>query len=60
MAKKSFPGRILVSREFDRREDADSFAKEYKAQYKEADLAIKFDISRTVAGRWTATLYVNV
>lgn len=59
MAKKPLYGKVLTSRSFPTREQAQEFAQEYKAQYKEADLSIKFDINRTAASEWTATLYVK-
>lgn len=60
MPKKPLYGRILASRSFPTREQAESFAKEYKEQYKQADLSIKFDITRTEASEWKAVIYVKV
>lgn len=60
MAKKPLYGKILVSRSFPNRADAEDFAKHYKTEYKEADLSLKFDINRTAASEWTATIYVKV
>jgi hypothetical protein len=58
--KKSYPGKILVSRSFPTQAEAVSFAKEYKSEYKQTDLSIKYDINRTPAGEWTSTIYVKV
>lgn len=60
MPKKPLYGRILASRSFPTREEAESFAKDYKEQYKQADLSIKYDINRTEASEWKATVYVKV
>lgn len=60
MAKKPLYGRILASRSFPSREQAEEFAKEYKDQYKQADMSIKFDINRTPASEWVATVYAKV
>jgi hypothetical protein len=60
MVTKPLYGKILVSRSFPNQEDARDFAKEYKAQYKQADLSIKYDINRTSASEWTATVYVKI
>lgn len=60
MAKKPLYGKILASRSFTNRAEAEDFAKEYKDQYKEAGLSIKFDITRTEASEWKATVYVKL
>lgn len=58
--KKPLYSRILASRKFEKREDAEEFASEMKAQYKEADLSIKHDIRRTPESMWEAVIYVKV
>lgn len=58
--KKPLYSRILASRKFDKREDAEAFAQEMKAQYKQADLSIKHDIRRTPESMWEAVIYVKV
>lgn len=60
MAKKPLYGKILTSRSFPTQEEARDFAQSYKTQYKEADMSIKYDINRTAASEWTATVYVKV
>jgi hypothetical protein len=60
MAKKPLYGKILASRSFDTREQAVNFAQEYKDQYKQADMSIKYDITRTPASEWQATVYVKL
>lgn len=60
MARKPLYGKILTSRSFPTREQAEDFAKEYKTQYRQADMSIKFDINRTSASEWTATVYVKI
>lgn len=57
MARKPLYGRILVTRDFSNREDAEEFAKEYKMQYKQAGISIKHDIVRTPASDWRAIIY---
>jgi len=60
MAKKPLYGKILSSRSFPTQQEAIDFAKGYKEQYKQADMSIKYDINRTAASEWTATVYVKV
>ncbi len=60
MAKKPLYGRILSSRSFRTREEAVSYATDMKSQYSQADLSIKYDITRTPASEWVATVYVKV
>jgi len=60
MARKPLYGKILVSRSFPTQVEAQDFAKEYKAQYRQADMSIKYDINRTAASEWTATVYVKI
>lgn len=60
MAKKPLYGKILTSRSFPTRKEADDFAKHYKAEYKEAEMSLKFDIARTSASEWTATIYLKL
>lgn len=57
---KPLYGKILVSRSFPNQEDAIDFAKDYKSQYKQADISIKYDINRTSDSEWTATVYVKI
>lgn len=59
-SKKPLYGRILATQSFPNRADAESFAKGYKEQYKQADMSIKFDINRTPASEWIATIYVKL
>lgn len=58
--KKPLYGKVLVTRAFPTRAEAEAFAKDYKDQYKQADLSMKFDIQRTAASEWTATIYVKL
>lgn len=58
--KKPLYSRILASRKFTNRADAEEFAKEMKTQYKEADLSLKHDIRRTPESMWEAIIYVKV
>lgn len=60
MARKPLYGKILATRAFTNQEQAITFAKEYKEQYKAADMSIKFDINRTSASEWVATIYVKL
>lgn len=60
MARKPQYGRILASRAFPNRADAEEFATAYKAQYREADISIKYDINRTDDSQWKATVYAKV
>ncbi len=60
MATKPLYGKILTTRSFPNQADAVSFAKDYKAEYKQADLSIKYDINRTAASEWTATVYMKI
>lgn len=60
MAKKPLYGKVLTSRSFPTQEQARNFAQEMKAQYKEADLSLKYDIARTAASEWTTTVFVKV
>lgn len=59
MAKKPQYAKILASREFVTRAEAEEFAKETKGQYKEAGESLKYDINRTPNG-WKATIYQKV
>jgi len=58
--KKPLYQRILASKEFQTRVEAEEFAKDMKAQYKQADLSIKHDISRTENSGWKAVVFVKV
>lgn len=60
MVTKPLYGKILTSRSFDTQAQAIAFAKEYKSEYKQADMSIKFDINRTASSEWTATVYLKV
>lgn len=60
MAKKPIYGKILVSRKFDKQEDAKSFLSDMKDQYRQADISIKGDISRTPESSWVVTVYEKV
>lgn len=60
MKAKPLYGRILVSREFERQEDARSFIAETKAQYKDSGVSIKADISRTPNSYWEVTVYAKL
>ena len=60
MAKKPLYGKILASRSFTTRAEAEDFAGDYKRQYKEAGLSIKHDITRTEASEWKAIVYVKL
>lgn len=58
--KKPLYSKFLSSAEFSNREDAESYAKKQKKQYKEAGMSVKHDINRTVNSGWKATLYAKV
>lgn len=58
--KKPMYGKILSSRSFQTRAEAEEFAKEYKEDYKAADMSVKYDIVRTENSEWKATVYVKV
>lgn len=60
MVKKPLYGKILTSRSFPTQEQARDFAQEMKAQYKNAEMSLKYDIARTAASEWTATVYVKI
>jgi len=60
MVTKPLYGKILTTRSFPTQKEAQDFAKEYKSQYKQADLSIKYDIARTASSEWTATVYVKL
>lgn len=60
MVTKPQYSRVLTSRKFNNRADAEGFAKDMKVQYKEADLSLKHDIRRTPEGMWEAVVYVKV
>lgn len=60
MVNKPLYGRILSDRVFPRREEAEAFAKDFKEQYKEADISIKHDILRTPASDWRVIIYVKL
>lgn len=60
MTTKPLYGKVLVTRSFPTRKEAEDFAKSYKSDYKQAEMSIKFDINRTAASEWTATLYVKL
>ena len=60
MVTKPQYGKILVSRSFETRAQAEDFASHYKEEYKQADMSIKFDINRTSSSEWTATVYVKL
>lgn len=60
MAKKPQYAKILASREFPTREQAESFAKEMKGQYREAEMSLKYDIRRTPNSGWEAIVYQKV
>lgn len=60
MARKPLYGKILATRSFPNRAQAEAFAQEYKDQYKQADMSIKYDINRTPASEWVATVYVKL
>lgn len=60
MARKPMYGKILASRSFPTRAEAVDFAQEYKSQYREAEMSVKYDINRTTSSEWTATIYVKV
>jgi hypothetical protein len=58
--KKPLYSRTLVSQEFQRKTEAESWAKKQRKTYKQADLSVKYDISRTPNSGWKATLFGKV
>jgi hypothetical protein len=60
MAKRPQYQKILVSREFPTRVQAEEFASETKGQYKDAGESIKYDIRRTGNTQWEAVVYQKV
>jgi hypothetical protein len=58
--KKPQYQKILVSREFPTRVQAEEFASETKGQYKDAGESIKYDIRRTSNTQWEAVVYQKV
>ena len=58
--KKPLYSKFLTSAEFNNREDAERYAKDQKASYKQAGMSVKHDITRTVNSGWKATLYAKV
>lgn len=59
MAKPQY-GKVLASRKFDTRADAEQFAKEMRVQYRDAGTSLKYDINRTPDSQWIATIYQKV
>lgn len=57
---KPLYGKILVSKNFDNKADAEEFAKEMRKEYREADISLKYDINRTETGQWKATVYAKL
>lgn len=58
--KKPLYGKILASRAFPTRAQAVDFAQSYKEEYKAADISIKYDINRTEASEWKATVFAKI
>lgn len=50
----------MASRAFPTQVQAVDWAKEYKEQYKQAGEKIKYDINRTPAAEWVATVYLSI
>lgn len=60
MAKKPVYSKFITSSEFNTKDQAEAYAKKQKAQYKGADMSVKFDINRTPNSTWKVTLYAKV
>jgi hypothetical protein len=60
MKNKPLYQRILATRSFRLREDAEEFVKGMKAQYKDADISIKHDIVRDHNSDWKAIVYAKI
>lgn len=60
MSTKPLYSKILETAVFYTRAEADDFAKKMKKEYKQADVSIKHDITRTPDSRWKAIIYVKL
>lgn len=60
MKNKPLYQRILATRSFRLREDAEEFARDMKTQYKDAGISIKHDIQRDHNSDWKAIIYAKV
>lgn len=58
--KKPVYGKFLTSNELQTRAQAEAWAQKEKKSYKQADISIKIDITRTPSSGWKATLYSKV